>query len=329
MGDYVSVAHPNTFMHQKYGDSTAQYQLAELAGVRFVGIAETKRRVELEESVVKQITRQDTISARAPYGKPFKYRPQFKLWMSTNHKPEIPDGSEAIWDQLRLIPFTPRFEGKKADTKLPVRLREELPGVLAWAVRGCVEWVQHGLGTSKAVDDATAEYRNDTDPIERFFVSECEFGEVYFVTKKDLRAAWDHWAQEEDVDYLAPQKFTAIMRERGVVKNFREGKSRSGDRIWRGIGLRSDRKPLSPEEVSAPKKSCKQGGVEDFRGHFSENRPEVQSLPPNKSTSGRNEEEVSAVSAEVYAEPDTVEPPAEIEVDDFVTEYDTGTLEEE
>jgi putative DNA primase/helicase len=129
LGDYSGVANPNTIMHQKYGDATAQYQLAELVGVRFVSVSETKRGVELEEATVKQITGNDTISARAPYGKPFSYRPQFKLWMSTNHKPEIPDGSEAIWDRIRLIPFTQRFDGRKADPDLPTKLREELPGL--------------------------------------------------------------------------------------------------------------------------------------------------------------------------------------------------------
>jgi putative DNA primase/helicase len=159
LGDYSAVANPNTLMQQKHGDATVQYQLAELTGARFVGISETKRDVKLEESVVKQITGNDTISARSPYGKPFGYRPQFKIWMSTNHKPEIPEGSEAIWDRMRLIPFNKRFEGSKADTDLPDKLRAELPGVLAWAVMGCVEWYQHGLGSAAAVDRATAAYR--------------------------------------------------------------------------------------------------------------------------------------------------------------------------
>jgi putative DNA primase/helicase len=112
MGDYSGVANPNTIMQQRYGDATAQYQLAELKGTRFVAMAETKRGVALEESVVKQITGNDTINARPPYGRPFTYRPQFTLWMSTNDKPEIPDGSEAIWDRLKLLPFVKRFDGR-------------------------------------------------------------------------------------------------------------------------------------------------------------------------------------------------------------------------
>jgi putative DNA primase/helicase len=48
LGDYSGVANPNTIMQQRYGDATVQYQLAELTGVRFVGMAETKRDVKLE-----------------------------------------------------------------------------------------------------------------------------------------------------------------------------------------------------------------------------------------------------------------------------------------
>jgi phage/plasmid-associated DNA primase len=297
MGDYASVAHPNTFTHQKYGDSTAQYQLAELTGVRFVGIAETKRGVELEESVVKQISRQDTISARAPYGKPFKYRPQFKLWMSTNHKPEIPDGSEAIWDRLKLIPFTQRFDGKarKADKKLPEKLREELSGILLWAVQGCVEWYQRGLGSAPAVEAATAAYREETDVVDRFFADVCVFGPEHKVTKKALFEAWETWCYENGEEPGKQTGFTRVMGERGVVRNFQEGLSH-GLRVWKGIGLKSAPDPddergvvkpeisengsenvgesvpqQAPSDKSAPaQKSCKQGGGEGSGVHFSE-----------------------------------------------------------
>ena len=97
MADYSTTTNPDdVVMRYRNGDATAQYALAELKGVRLVSVSETKCGVELEEATVKQITGNHTIGARAPYGKPFSYRPQFKLWMSTNHKPEIPDGSEAI-----------------------------------------------------------------------------------------------------------------------------------------------------------------------------------------------------------------------------------------
>jgi putative DNA primase/helicase len=292
MGDYRGVANPNTVMQQKYGDATAQYQLAELTGVRFVGISETKRGVELEEAVVKQITGNDTINARAPYGKPFSYQPQFKLWLSTNHKPEIPDGSEAIWDRMRLIPFTQRFTGKDADTKLPEKLREELPGVLAWAVRGCVDWWEHGLGSSKAVEAATSAYRAETDVIDRFFADECVFGPEERVTKKRLYAAWEEWCEGEGEDPGKQNGFTRIMSERGVVKDFKDARKKGGERVWVGIGLQEDFHRTPPEDAEeksvTPQKSWKHGGgeskgdtLEGDSPNFSRNTPRVENFSEN------------------------------------------------
>jgi putative DNA primase/helicase len=224
LGDYSATTTPETLMKQKYGGSNVEYQLAELAHVRFLSVAETKRGAELEEATVKHITGGDTINARSPYGRPFSYRPQFTIWLSTNHKPEIPDGSEAIWDRLRLIPFLKHFDGKKADTALPVKLREELPGVLAWAVRGCVEWVKEGLGTASAVESATAAYRAETDLLEQFFQECCYFFPEGRVSKRDLYKAWEDWADEMGEQAGTQNSFTRKVGERGVVKNFRDGK---------------------------------------------------------------------------------------------------------
>jgi putative DNA primase/helicase len=257
-------------MKQRFSDSTAQYQLAELKGARFVGVAETKRGVELEEATVKQITGSDTISARAPYGKPFSYRPQFKIWLSTNHKPEIPDGSEAIWDRMRLIPFTQRFEGKKADADLPEKLREELAGVLAWAVRGCVEWVrQGGLGSSEAVDRATAAYRAETDLYERFLADACVFGPKMRVGKSALFRAWAEWCDSEGEETGKQNQFSRDMKEKGGMKNFEEKKIK-GTWYWSGIGvLETGPESLSVENVPPSQNGVskgKHGGREDQGG---------------------------------------------------------------
>jgi putative DNA primase/helicase len=217
-------------------------------------MAETKRDVQLEESVVKQITGNDTIRARSPYGRPFTYRPQFKIWFSTNHKPEIPDDSEAIWDRLKLIPFKKRFEGAGADTDLPDKLREELPGVLAWAVVGCVEWYQHGLGTAEAVEAATAAYRTETDVFERFMNEVCEFGPDKSVTKADLYEAYEQWCVEEDEEPKTIKAFGATMKEKGVVKNFEERRTKKV-RIWKGIGLRESVTPTPLMTNLSPHKS--------------------------------------------------------------------------
>jgi putative DNA primase/helicase len=254
LGEYAATTSPDTVMQQKYS-SSRDYALAELAGVRFLAISETKRGSEMDEAVVKQITGGDTISARPIYGKPFAYRLQFTIWMSTNHKPEIPDGSEAIWDRIKLIPFEQRFEGARADTSLPEKLREELSGILTWAVRGCVEWFEHGLGTATAVEKATAEYRDETDVVDRFFRDVCVFGPQEKVTKAALYEAWEAWAVDEGEDAGKQNSFTRTMKERGVEK-ISSKVSRVRSVFGRALG--------SEKRVQMKKcpnqKTCKQGG---------------------------------------------------------------------
>jgi putative DNA primase/helicase len=295
LGDYSTAISTQTLMNTRYSDATTQYQLAVLNGVRFISAAETKKGQELDETVVKHITGGDTITARAPYGQFFTYRPQFKIWMSTNHKPEIPDGSEAIWDRLRLVPFNQRFADGKADKRLPQKLREELSGVLLWAVEGCVEWYQNELGSAPAVEAATAKYRAETDVYERFFGDVCVFGPEMRVGKTDLFNAWERWCTEEGEDATSLVKFSRDMRDKGEVKGF-EQKTIKGKGYWKGIAIREEgggetlksesnvSPPLSEtavEEVenasenkpSPSQKSCKHEGGESDRVKVSEDFP--------------------------------------------------------
>jgi putative DNA primase/helicase len=284
--------------------------------VRFVGISETKPGVQLEKSVVKQITANDTISARAPYGKPFTYRPQFEIWMSTNHKPEIPDGSEAIWDRLKLIPFNQRFEGKRADADLPEKLREELPGVLAWAVMACVEWWQHGLGSAAAVEAATAAYRAETDVLDRFFDDACVFGPDERVSKKGLYEAWVDWCEEEGVNPETQTTFTKKVAERGGLKNFEEGKV-GGIRVWKGLNVRSSA-PNDPSPDKVPhEKSLQTGGKREFGALGSKFLKHFYRTPYTRGVSEKRAP--SAPSA-----PRRCAPPAEWREGDLLISYGRG-----
>jgi hypothetical protein len=65
-----------------------------------------------------------------------------------------------------------RFMRAERDKKLPERLRGELPGILAWVVRGCIEWHREGLRAPDEVRRATGEYRAEMDVLAGF-ISDC------------------------------------------------------------------------------------------------------------------------------------------------------------
>jgi phage/plasmid-associated DNA primase len=174
------------------------------------------------------------------------------------------------------------------------------------------------LGSSKAVDAATAEYRSETDVTERFFKEMCVFGDEYMVTRKALFDAWEKWALEEGEEPGKQNSFTRLVSERSKSLNVRDGYTQNGRRCWRGVALKSD-SPFGPEEkVTVPESPANQQKTEE-NCHFSEKSTEVQSLPPSYGPSEKIDEKVS-VQQKVSVEPRT------FEVDGLTIQYMEGDV---
>lgn len=178
--DFVNTAPASLLMEKR--QETHPTELADLFGRRLVIAAETNQGAKLAESTVKALTGGDVISARRMREDFWTYSPTHKLVLLTNHKPRITGTDHAIWRRLVLVPFNSKFwnpaKGEigppemKQDKDLPAKLEAEAEGVLAWMVRGCLEWQKLGLKIPDVVRAATAEYRSESDTIGRF-IDEC------------------------------------------------------------------------------------------------------------------------------------------------------------
>ena len=73
-----------------------------------------------------------------------------------------------IWRRLRLVPFTVRIPDERKDTALAGKLLAELPGILNWALAGCLEWQRRGLVAPECVRTATEDYRHEEDVVGQF-----------------------------------------------------------------------------------------------------------------------------------------------------------------
>jgi putative DNA primase/helicase len=169
LGEYATSAPFDTFDAGRRSEATND--LAALKGKRLVTVIESDEDRRLAEARVKAVTGQDAISCRFLYGEFFTYRPQFKIWMAMNHKPLISGTDNGIWRRIRLIPFTQSFKDR-ADLTIGEKLLAELPGILNWALAGLQAWQAHGLGTAKAIDEATNEYRRESDLVSQW-LDEC------------------------------------------------------------------------------------------------------------------------------------------------------------
>jgi len=124
------------------------------------------------------------VTARFLYGKEFEYRPEFKLWINTNYKPQISGNDEGIWSRVKLLPSQyifpreawPSFEG------LPSWKRDRWNTELA--LEGLKLWQKEGLEMPETMKLATTDYRCEMDIMQKF-LDDC--------TKLKNNSSVGHW----------------------------------------------------------------------------------------------------------------------------------------
>lgn len=232
LGDYAQQTPARTLLTKR--DTEVPTDIARLSGARFVSASESAEGKKLDEGLVKHLTGDRRIAARFMRQDSFEFRPEFKLWLGTNHKPDIRGTDRAIWDRIRLIPFTVRIEEGRRDAELAAKLGVEAPGILAWAVAGCLEWQREGLGIPPEVADATEGYRREMDVIGAFLDEHCALVAGATTPAGDLYAAYRSWCESSGEPARSQKDFGGRLSERGF-ENARIGHAKQT--VWRGIGL--------------------------------------------------------------------------------------------
>jgi len=230
LGDYSLQTPTDTFVHRRAHSATND--LARLRGSRFVLATEVDQDGALHEVMVKQITGGDKISARFLYREFFDFKPECKVFLVTNYKPHIKGSDEGIWRRILVIPFEVKISEEDRDKHLSEKLRRELPGILAWAVRGCLEWQRIGLAPPERVRTSTAEYRSEMDWMTAFLEDRCLRKKGAKTKAEQLHAALLEWWLLDDEDKPTKKQLGQRLRAAGF-QSFKK----SGFMWWGGIAL--------------------------------------------------------------------------------------------
>jgi len=205
--------------------------IARLRGARLVTAVEIGEGRRLNEELVKRLTGHDTLTARFLREEFFDFQPEFKLIVGCNHLPPIRGTDHAMWRRIKCIPFNVTIPDAEQNKDLPGHLLAELPGILRWAVAGCLAWQAEGLRPPVDVLATTEDYRSVMDVLGRFLEECCveqpqarvKMGVLYDVYKK--------WCDQGGEYTMTLTAFGTQLEERGFPK-------RSSNGIWRlGIGL--------------------------------------------------------------------------------------------
>jgi phage/plasmid-associated DNA primase len=118
---------------------------------------------------------------------------------------------------------------------LPVKLRAELPGILNWAIQGCLAWQRDGLGIPEEVTAATNEYQAEMDVLGAFLTECCAKSYSASVKHAELLKEYHEWCEENREFEIRPREFTKRLKERG----FAQDRGTGGYYVWRGIRIKT------------------------------------------------------------------------------------------
>jgi putative DNA primase/helicase len=256
-GDYAAVAPMSTFIASRHEQHPTD--LAGLRGARLVTAQETEKGRRWAESKIKNLTGGDEVSARFMRQDFFTFNPQFKLVIAGNHKPGLRGVDEAIRGRFNLVPFTVKFTNNP-DKNLFDKLKGERPGILKWAIDGCLEWQRVGLAPPPAVRDATNQYLAEEDTLAQWINECCDLGKPNTERSVGLFESWKAWAEKSGEFVGIQRDFTKALKERDGLTAYEESGTKRA--MMRGIRLRPSAAPDAEDTPAAIAKRPVSGTTE-------------------------------------------------------------------
>lgn len=213
LGDYAIIAAPELIMARRH--SGIPNDIARLRGVRAALMNETTQGARFDEAKLKDLTGGDSLTGRFLHQEFFDFSPTHKLLIRGNHKPSISGTDEGIWRRLRLVPFKVQIPEVEQDKNLLEKLRRELPGILRWAIEGCLEWQRDGMKPPGVVVEAGARYRAESDTLGRFIEEHCEQRALAQVKSSVFFTRYQTFAEQAGERWIPAKELPHEIQRRG------------------------------------------------------------------------------------------------------------------
>ncbi|HEX7044488.1 MAG TPA: phage/plasmid primase, P4 family [Burkholderiales bacterium] len=236
-GDYAHKTRAEVFMaHKRDGESASPARM-KLRGARLVFASELSDQQRFDDAFIKDVTGGiDRLSARDLHKPVIEFKPQFKLWLYGNHKPQMRGDDAALWSRVHVIPFEVSIPKAEQERRLPDQLAAERSGILNWLLAGCLAWQRDGLRPPPRVMAATAEYRDEMDVVGQFLEEHCKSTKnpKEYAKLSVLYDRYQHWCRHAGVGAIKKSKLVNRLRDRG----HRTDIGRSNVRVVVGLALR-------------------------------------------------------------------------------------------
>ena len=235
------------------------------------------------ESVFKSVTSGNKIKVERKCHDAEEARATARCVFASNTLPTMTDKTNGVWDRIRIIPFDQVFRGTdKQNTNLTEELKEELPGILNWALLGyvklCERTASSAIKTFPQCEDgdlALQKLREDSDHERAFLREATEASSVpeKYLETHDLYLRYKTWALECGYRPVAECNFVKAVKRvypTAVIDRKRIGTSRPT--VVYGIEWFTDRSESTSATVPiVPLVQSEPGGA----SHECESQPDL------------------------------------------------------
>lgn len=244
LGEYAVKLRFESLCSSKHGRSpgAATPDLVPLRGARMAYASEGDQSARLDSGLVKELTGGEPITVRANYRDPITINPTWKAFLFSNFDPKSDSEDTGIWRRMVKMEFHAIPENLRDPTVKTSLVTDPAArsAVLAWAVRGCLDWKasgggRKGLAIPESVKAATEEYRKKNDTLAEWWedlTAEATTGPNERTLATRVRAHYREWCGESGARECGPTRFKEYLISKGC-----EVRRSNGERhVW-GVAL--------------------------------------------------------------------------------------------
>ena len=225
LGEYARTIQPQSLGKRSSDGGSASPDMARLKGARLVNTPEPEKGLELNVALVKQLTGGDTYTARMLHENPVEFKPEFKIYMNTNHLPKTSDDTIFLSGRVKLIPFDRHFEPHEQDNGLKKLFRkpQNKSAILNWLIAGYVALQSKGLELPDKIKLAIEAYRQETDVVGTFLAECTTIKEGHRLPTAELYSTYIQWAKAHGYKPVILKQLVSDLRRKHEVKRGSSG----------------------------------------------------------------------------------------------------------
>lgn len=215
--------------------------IARLKGARMLFASETDPHKRWNEATVKALSGGDKIVGHFMRKDMFEFEPECKMVFATNHLPRLENPDNAMRRRMLIVPFDNSRPLDQQDRLLPERLMTELPGILRWAIDGCLVWQREGLVVPPRVQATTDTYFGEADHLGTWIAEGCAVGPDQRQSVGELYSSYSGFIRTAGETPPTQNAFSRSLKARGF-----DPVRTSSQRMFNGIRAVSagDRMPV-------------------------------------------------------------------------------------